>query len=682
MTELGGLLLLVAGLGALAATGAIVASCLRLRSALDFLLAAYVVSWAWLVALVLALSPFELVTRGWLVGGLVVGVVGAAVAWVRSGRPRPPALRPSMHAVRRALARPVLLVLALAVAVGTAYSAALALLTPVNEGDSLAYHLARAALWKQDHAVGYVANASDLRLNVSPPNAEIGQLATMLLAGNDRYVALPQLAAYGALVLCVAALARRLGLTVPEALFGALAFATLPVVAVQASGALNDLVVASFLAIAVLFALTPGRAPLVLTALSLGLALGTKFTAVLVLPALVLVVALGRPRAHWPGLLLAGAAGAALGSVWYIVNVAESGDLDGALATESDQRVDLSGSPLAINALRFGLDLVDMSGLGSPYRLLLVPAALVIALLALARPRSLRRSATFLAAAALTLSPLALSSVARAGEEATIRAWAALERPETAPFEQGWGLNVLASSTDSWFGPLGLLLLVLGPLGVALHRRHIRFPTVALVLAASPWVLLATLALTIVWDPFRGRFLVLGMALAAATWSVLLRSTVVAWATASIGTITLALSLTSYEGKPSGIGDVWSPGERPSPVRLDSVWGEPRPSVQTRLRPLDGERALFAHLEDAVPADARIAVAPRENDFLSPYFGARLSRDVSLVLDGSVVPAEAEWLVTSPETDVRRCDAAWRRTLELGSGWRVERRIGSDACLS
>jgi hypothetical protein len=680
VSELEGLVLLVAGLGALVATGALVACCLQLGSVLELVLAAYVVAWAWLVATVFALSPFELVTQGWFLAAIAVGLALAAVAWLRAGRPAAPAVRPGMEALRRALRRPVLAVLAVAVALGAAYTVALAFFTPVNEADALSYHVARAAFWRQENAVGYVTNAVDLRLNVSPPNAEIGQLATMLLAGNDRYVALPQLAAYGALVLCVTALARRLGLSVPEALFGALAFATLPVVVVQASGALNDLVVASFLAITVLFALSPGRAALALATLALGLALGTKFTAVLALPALVLVVALARPRRDWPGLALGGVAGAALGSTWYVVNLAESGELDGGLAAQADQRVALAGPELLINTMRYVLDLVDMSGLSSPYTLLLIPAALVGSLLALTASRQIPRGATIAGACLLTLSPLVLPLAARAGESVTTRTWAALDRPDTAPFEQGWGLNIAADSAYSWFGPLGLLLLLVGTIGVAVLWRRRQLPAWALGLAAAPWIILATLALTVVWDPWRGRFLVFGVALAAATWGILLRSPVSAGATAAIGTIALAMSLANYEGKPSGLWRVWEPNEEPF-VDIDSVWGDSRPRVQARLRADGAEDAVFRHVDSDVPRAVNIAVAARENEYLSPYFGADLSRHVSLVADGGVVPPEAGWLVVSPSSVVRRCRDAWRQELSVEPGWSVERRLGPDACL-
>jgi dolichyl-phosphate-mannose-protein mannosyltransferase len=436
VTELGGLLWLAAGLGGLLASAGLGACCLRIRSPIEFALATYVLAWIWLVAVTLGLSPARLVTRGWLIGGIGAGLLSALGVWLACGRPGPPDLRPALKEVRHALHSPALLVLALAVILGAAYSIALALFTPVNEGDSLSYHLARAALWKQEHGLSYVPNAVDIRLNGNPPNAEIGQLATMLLSGSDRYVALPQLSAYGALVLCVAGLARRLGLSVSEALFGALAFATLPVVVLQASGALNDLVVASFLAVAALFCLRPGRSALVLVALAIGLALGTKLTTVLALPTLAIVVALGRPRRQWLAAALAGLGGLAVGSVWYVVNLAETGELDGGLAGASDQGVELSVPAVSTNAMRFALDVIDMSGAPRPYSALFLAAACVVAVLGLWRARrSIHQGLALLVASALTASIFFTPLIAEVGQDTVFRAWIVLGRPASAPFE-------------------------------------------------------------------------------------------------------------------------------------------------------------------------------------------------------------------------------------------------------
>jgi hypothetical protein len=681
VTELVGALWLVAGLGILAALAVLAASCLRPRSALELLLSAYVLGWLWLVAVLLALSPPGLVTRRWLLTGLVAGLGLALLAWNVSGRPRLPAFRSVLQLPSIATRRPAVAVLAVAVLVGFLYSAALALFTPVNEGDALAYHLVRVAFWRQEQQIGYVPGAVDLRLDVSPPNAEIGQLATVLLSGSDRYVVLPQLFAYVALALGIAGIARRAGFERAEAVFGALVFAALPIVVIQASGALNDLVVASFLTVATFFALGRERRSLVLFAVALGLALGTKVTAVIALPTLIVVALVARPRRDWPALLVAGAGGVLAGCAWYVLNLVETGALDGGLGEVADQRVELSAPVIAVNGLRYGLDLLDLSGALPPMSWLFLLAGACLAVLsAVSWRHSRRRAASFAGAAALTVSVLAIPALASLGRELVFRFWAAAGRPPTPPFERGWGLNRTADPTDSWFGPLGLPLLVLGAIVVLTLWIRRRATLTALVLALAPWGLLASLAALVVWDPWRGRFLAFGVALAAATWGVLLRWSVAATAVPVIAIAGLALSLVNYHGKPSGLGAVFEV-QSPYGVPIDSIWGFDRVEIQTMTRQDRDEEAVLGFVEGHVASDARVAIVPRENDFLYPYFGPRFTRTVALVRPLGLVPEDSDWLVLSPAALARRCADAWRRACALESGWRVERRVASDSCI-
>src|SRR5207244_2662465 len=80
-----------------------------------------------------------------------------------------------------------------------------------------------------------------------PPHGEIGSLFAMVLGPGDRFVGLVQTVAYLVTTVGVVGLARRIGLSPREAVFGGLVFATLPIVVLQASTAQNDLLVASFL---------------------------------------------------------------------------------------------------------------------------------------------------------------------------------------------------------------------------------------------------------------------------------------------------------------------------------------------------------------------------------------------------------------------------------------------------
>ncbi len=93
----------------------------------------------------------------------------------------------------------------------------------------------------------------------------------------------------------VVGIAGRIGLSARSALLGGLLFASLPLVALQAPTAYNDLVVASFLVIAAYASIGRARSELVLLALAIGLALTTKFTGILALPVLALVAGGGEP---------------------------------------------------------------------------------------------------------------------------------------------------------------------------------------------------------------------------------------------------------------------------------------------------------------------------------------------------------------------------------------------------
>ena len=151
-------------------------------------------------------------------------------------------------------------------------------------------------------------------------------MASMVLSDGDRYVGLVQLLALAAACIAIVGIARRLGLSRAAALFGALAFATFTVVALQTPTALTDLVVASLLIVCAYFALGSSRAELGLCATALALGIGTKGTAVFALPVLAAFALASQPRSRWWSLAGAGAAGVAAGSFWFVINLVETGD--------------------------------------------------------------------------------------------------------------------------------------------------------------------------------------------------------------------------------------------------------------------------------------------------------------------------------------------------------------------
>ena len=153
-----------------------------------FVLAAQLFAWTMIVFVPLALSPFAAVTRTSTRAWLVAAAAVAVGSWTVAGRPVPPVAH-LIAVLRHALGDPLIAVLGAVCAVALLYVVALATLTPENEGDALAYHVARAAFWYQQHSVRYVENAVETRLNVNPPNAELGVLFTMLASGTQRSLA-------------------------------------------------------------------------------------------------------------------------------------------------------------------------------------------------------------------------------------------------------------------------------------------------------------------------------------------------------------------------------------------------------------------------------------------------------------------------------------------------------------
>src|SRR4029079_8445323 len=355
-----------------------------LSSTVGFVLAVYILATAEIVAVSLALSTVRGLTRPALLAVVVVvfGLALCARWW--SDRPRP-RLAPLGHALRDALDdRAVVALAALAVAVHL-YLLAVALAFPQSLPDTLLYHLPRAALWKQQHAVAYVLDVPDNRIDAFPPVAEIEAAASMILSDGDRYVGLVQVFAVAGACAAIVGIARRLGLSRRAALFGALAFATFTVVALQAPTALNDLVVASLLVVCAYFALGSSRVELGLAATALALGLGAKGTVIYALPVLAAFVLASQPRSRWWSLAGAGAAGLAGGSFWFVLNLVETGDPRGGVTLDRDvdpllERVRMSFVDLfeLSNAEGTGLLASPLWGLG-----VLVVASVVGAVLAI-----------------------------------------------------------------------------------------------------------------------------------------------------------------------------------------------------------------------------------------------------------------------------------------------------------
>ena len=173
--------------------------------------------------------------------------------------------------------------------------------------DGESYHLPVALQWLRlgslTEALGKQVAVSSFQLDrfANPGNGEL-LMAVPLAAGWDRVACLVQLPFVLLAAWAVHDLARGVGASRGTAALSALAFASAPIVAEQAATPMLDLATGalSLCALAILVSVAgqaqAPRSALVLAALTLGLALGTKTTALLHMGLVAVVLALSR----WP----------------------------------------------------------------------------------------------------------------------------------------------------------------------------------------------------------------------------------------------------------------------------------------------------------------------------------------------------------------------------------------------
>jgi hypothetical protein len=664
---------LVCGLlacGLLATTALAAAATLRLRSLAEFALAAYLLAYGEAVLLVLVLSRFGAVERPVLLVGLAIPCVVAASAWWWRGHPLP-----DVSGLRRvaSLLRSdrIFWPLGGVVALALAYTVALIVGTPPNNGDSLAYHLARAAFWRQDGGIDYIPDTYDVRMNVFPPNTEAVLTLLMEVTRSERALGFVQFGSLLACAVAVFALARRIRCSEREATFGALVFLTLPTVLLQASTTKNDLVVAASLLAATVFLVGERRWPNhAFVVLAVALAVGTKVTALFALP-LLGVVAIGvRPAGQRLRRLLALAAGIALGSYWYVVNVFADGRVQGKAEAEDSAAIfDLQRDVL--NASALVQDVFDLSGApGWDIFVYALVAGLFLAAAVLARrhhgePASLVRAGLFVA-----IFPLGVLVGSYLLQQVFETLDDHLEASNDLLPRLGWAAPTRASESFSWFGPVGLLLLVAaGATGVVLARRR-SLSRLALLFGLAPLVWLIFVAASLPYHPSYGRYFIFPVALSATLWGLALRVREWAWAICALAVTTMALSLVHFLEKPSGLRLL--EGGVP-----ESVWGADRWRVYLAPQPETPAEA-FRFLV-TLPRHDSVALALRYNDLGYPAFGPRFERRVELVPDGSDGrTVDAMWLLANASRADTIDATCWRPVVESPEGWVGFRR--RDAC--
>ena len=639
-------------------TSTAVASLLRVRPLAEFLLAAYVIAFAEVVALVLLLSPFDAVRRIYLLAALVLVSTIAVSLWLWAGRPRPVAA--GLRQVPKLFENGFVAVLAVALVFAMAYVAGLVIWTAPNNWDSLTYHLARAAFWRQGGGVEYIGNTYDERLNANPPNAEIALTFVLELTRDERLTGFVQFGAAIACATAVFALASRLGLSRAESAFGALLFLSLPIVVLQASTTQNDLVVASLLLCAVVFLLGGSRRTFTLGSIALALAVGTKVTAVYALPVLFAIAAFAAPRAARLPRMGAISVGALLGAYWFFVNLIETGR---PLGRRPDAELLTLFRPheSALAAFARAIDTFDLSGARDADIIIFIGVAVgVTAVFGISRQWDEARSAALVIASPILLVPLSYGAW-----QLFVKLHEVSDTPERSLPLDGWDAPTAASESYSWFGPVAVLLVIWAGAAAVARVRDRRLPPVTVVLAAAPIAWFLLLGVSLGYDPWQGRFFIFPVALSASLWGLVLDARGRAVGIATLATVMAFLSLVNFVEKPSGLRLL-------NPEARKSAWSMERWEVQSVVR--RDLRPVLRFLDERVPNTDSVALALGGDDFGYPAFGANVGRSVELVpptSDGSGV--EADWLVANRRRARRIDRSCWEPVLGGRRGWRVFR---------
>jgi hypothetical protein len=279
-----------------------------------FYLKASVSCGAYAVAVTELLGAFHALTRpalsiAWI---LFTAVLLHRAVTKGSGVKKPPAIDATLIALIAAI---------------LAILAFIALKSPPNSTDGMAYHLPRVLFWAQQRSVAFFPTPY-LNQIMLHPFAEYLMLQTYILSGGDHFINLIQWFGCLTSIVSVAAIAKQFGADLRGQLLAALFCATLPNGILQASGAKNDYALAAWLACAAYFLLRAperDRGDTIFAGLALGLALGTKATAYLFAPGLILVIAIPAWRSWRANLVPMALCAVALNVPQYARNINLSG---------------------------------------------------------------------------------------------------------------------------------------------------------------------------------------------------------------------------------------------------------------------------------------------------------------------------------------------------------------------
>ncbi len=616
--------MIVIASGLILLTSLFITATLRLTSKPAAALSLYLFSYANVVLAGEIANSFYVLNQQWIFLGLhFIFYTASGLVWWRAGRPSLAGPFANWNAefnsrsVRDFFKNwPDLALLALGIFAAFAYAAVLNLFVPANNNDSLSTHLSRVGYWLQYGSFFPWPSARQFQL-FYPVNTQLQFLWTILFWGSDRLIGFIQWIAALVAAVAVFGIARLLGWKRAQSAFAALIFLSFPLILLQITTPQNDIVNTAIFVSAVYFLLAGFRSGqkklLLLSALSVGLGLGTKQTFYFLLPGIAIFVLFlwwKTGKKSWPKILFWAAACAVSFVIFAIyMNVVNWRHFGNPLGVqESVSTITGHGnasrtiSSLAYNIPRYLYQALDTCGL----------------------PRPMDGYAHKIKSHIVQLV------VDRTGFEIEGTNY-------TFPGHTFLLATMNINQEDhAWYGPLSILLLFPAMAWYFIKAIRTREPVPVGMILTTLLFLVIIVIMFPYWDPYTGRYFAPGVALCAPLMAgffpanqrrrVILRAAIVALALTITGVTMLTNPAKQVAGKMTNRTDIWS-GDR---VAIQAIQNF-------------GDREMLYMVDDLVPIDATLGLYTPGYLLDYPLFGAYFTRHLVPIYPFDKIQ-DADWL--------------------------------------
>jgi len=496
--------------------------------------------------------------------------------------------------------QPDLAVLTICVTLAYLILAYINVLVPPNNVDSMTAHMSRVGYWLQHQSLRSWPNTQNPFQITYPINAQISILWTVLFSGSDRYAAFVQ---YGGALLgfvSIYGIAKNLGASTSQSLYAALLWGTFTEVILQSTSTQNDLIASAFTASAFLFFYSgirqSERGSLVLSALALALAVGTKQTVLFILPGILVLSALfayadvnhaRRKVFFWAVTLLLMLL--FFGSYGYLKSYSEYGSFFGppdAVSAQLSRSSELSAADqYVINSSRFLYQSIDFSGLP-----------------------------TFIALRLQTSKDFLFGVLCH-----TLGVDITDPRASFQGIRFQFSVPARIQEDFSWFGPVSILVLLPAIVrGIFLSFRRGGIYVLGLLLVSFIMIFITT-AFLWGWTPHYGRYFVLVATLCSPLVAMMYgehpRHKFVRWSLVFIALLVTFNTTVRNEAKPL--------------IGPRAIWHLDRAEKQSLNRWLMNTEIKM--VEQLIPDSATLGTLLTLNDWDYPLFGKHFSRKIEMI---------------------------------------------------